>query len=462
MITIGYSTRKSNPSFISYLKESCGLKDIQVIEKVNPNGISLTKIYNEILDESQFDIVVLCHDDIYFEKNYWGKRLTEHFDKKDGWGILGVAGTTFYPSSGRWWEINSEMVGQVWHEHDGKKWLSEYNKPFGGRVIETVIVDGLFISLKKSKIQKRFNEEVEGFHFYDTTFCFDNFLSGVKIGTISNVNITHKSIGMTNEEWEKNRLKFINRFKENLPIKLKSNYPYLPINKNLPLVSVIVPIYNYGVMFEKCLNSIFESTYKNIEIIIVNDGSTDEYVLKKLESLDNHPNIKVLNQNNSGPSSARNNGIKNSNGEFILPLDSDDMIHPDYIKNCVSILKSNTNISPVYCDTHHYGEMQGIEQRPEWSMERLIQGPFIVNCSMFTKKAFDDCGGFDETLKGWEDYDFWIRMGLRGYIGKRIPKPLFYYFHHEKDGTVSTQANQNQQELYKKIMEKNFKHEVTN
>ena len=221
MITIGYSTRKSNPTFISYLKESCGLKDVQVIEKVNPNGISLTKIYNEILDESEFDIVVLCHDDIYFEKNYWGKRLTEHFEKKDGWGILGVAGTTFYPSSGRWWEINSEMVGQVWHEHNGKKWLSEYNKSFGGKVIETVIVDGLFISIKKSKIQKRFNEEVEGFHFYDTTFCLENFLSDVKIGTVSNVNITHKSIGMTNEEWEKNRLKFVENFKESLPIKLK-------------------------------------------------------------------------------------------------------------------------------------------------------------------------------------------------------------------------------------------------
>jgi GT2 family glycosyltransferase len=75
---------------------------------------------------------------------------------------------------------------------------------------------------------------------------------------------------------------------------------------------------------------------------------------------------------------------------------------------------------------------------------------------MFTKKAFDDCGGYDEDLIGWEDYDLWLRMMKNGYIGKRIPKPLFVYFHHENDGTVSTKANQNQQELYQNIMYKNF------
>jgi len=114
----------------------------------------------------------------------------------------------------------------------------------------------------------------------------------------------------------------------------------------------------------------------------------------------------------------------------------------------------------VYCDTNHVGEIMGLEKRPEWSLEQLKQGPFIVNCSMFTKEAFDECDGYDSELKGWEDYDLWIRMALRGYIGKRIPKPLFTYFHHEKDGTVSTEANVNQQELYNKIMLKNFQNDL--
>lgn len=456
MITVGYSTRNSNSFFSDLIKSTCGLKDVKVIEKVNDGEKSLTKVYNEILEESDTDIVVFCHDDILFEKPYWGKRLIEHFDKSEEYGILGVAGTKFLPENGRWWEIQGEMVGQVYHQHEGKKWLSEYNKPFGSKIIDTVVVDGLFIAVHKNRIKKNFDEDYEGFHFYDISFCFSNFKEGVKIGTISNIPLTHLSIGMTNQKWEENRIKFVEKNLSSLPAILPFQFPELKLNNNLPLVSVITPIYNYGVMFQKTLLSVFESTYTNLEVVIICDGSEDNYVLKKLDTLKNHPNFKVLYQKNSGPSEARNFGISESKGQFILPLDSDDMIYPDYIQSCVNILKKDDKISPVYCDTNHVGQIQGIEQRPEWSMNRLKQGPFIVNCSMFTRDAFELCGGYDKSLFGWEDYDLWIRMGLKGFKGKRIPKPLFVYFHHEKDGTVSTVANQNQEELYKKIIGKNF------
>jgi len=456
MITVGYSSKTTKPKFTEYLKETCGIKDVQVIEKVNPGIKSLSVVYNEIINEATNDIIILCHDDIIFEKSYWGKRVLDHFKKNPEYGILGVAGTMYYPKSGRWWEIQGEMVGQVYHQHNGKKWLSEYSKSFGDRIVDTIIVDGLFICVNKKNIKKQFDETVKGFHFYDTTFCMDNFLSEVKIGTISNVPITHLSIGITNNEWENNRKEFVKKFEKFLPLKLNSNYPITKLNDKNPLVSIIIPIYNYGVQFEKTLQSVFSSTYKNIEVIIINDGSTDNYVNLKLSSINDHSNIKILHQENKGPSSARNNGIANSKGEYILPLDSDDMILPEYIENCVNILKHNKNISPVYCDTVHIGQIQGTEKRPEWSMDRLVKGPFIVNCSMFTRESFDSCGGYDESLIGWEDYDLWLRMGLKGYVGKRIPKPLFIYFHHENDGTVSTRANQDMNGLHKKIIEKNF------
>jgi len=459
MITIGFSTRKIDPSFIEMLKKTSGMSDPEVIPFENNGEYSLTEAYNKILDQSSNDIVILCHDDIYFEKNYWAKRVIEHFEKKENYGIIGVAGTKYYPKSGMWWEVSSEMIGQVYHQHEGKKWLSQYNEPFGNKVIETVIVDGLFIAIHKKRIKKKFNEEVDGFHFYDTTFCFENYLSGVKIGTVSNIPITHLSIGMTNEKWEENRIKFSERFKDDLPQILKTDLPIFEINKNQPLVSVIMPVYNYGKMFQKSLESVFKSTYKNIELVIVNDGSTDDYVLNKLNTLKDHPNIKLINQNNSGPANARNTGIKNSTGDYILPLDSDDMISPDYIQTCVNIIKKDTDISPVYCDTNHAGEINGVEVRPEWSKERLLQGPFIVNCSMFSRKAYDSTNGYDETMNGWEDYDLWVQMMVNGYVGKRIPKPMFNYFHHEKDGTVSTKANKNPQELYNYIINKNLKPE---
>jgi hypothetical protein len=221
-ITVGYSTRKSNPEFIEYLKKSSGFKKIQVIEKVNNGEKSLSQVYNEILSESDNDIVVLCHDDIYFDSSSWYHKLLKHFEKTD-FGILGVAGTTYLPKSGRWWEDKKKMCGIVNHEHEGKKWESKYSEDLGKKVKETVIVDGLFIALSKSKIKHTFDESVEGFHFYDLNFCFPNHLDGVKVGVIFDVRITHKSIGITNQQWEENRIKFSEKYSNSLPSFIKKN-----------------------------------------------------------------------------------------------------------------------------------------------------------------------------------------------------------------------------------------------
>jgi len=201
MITVAYSTRKHNPEFIEYLKKSSGFKKLEVIEKVNNGEKSLAQVYNEVLSESKTDIVLFCHDDIYFETNSWYSKLLKHFEKSD-FGIIGMAGTTQMPSSGMWWENRKKMVGIVNHESDGKKWESKYSESFGNSIMETIVVDGLFIAVDKRKLKKNFNEEFKGFHFYDIPFCFENHIEGVKVGVITNIRITHKSIGQTNEQWE--------------------------------------------------------------------------------------------------------------------------------------------------------------------------------------------------------------------------------------------------------------------
>jgi hypothetical protein len=222
MITIGYSTRQSNPELQAYFAKSCGVKNVQVIEKVNPNGKSLTEVYNEILNESVNDIVVLCHDDIYFDTNNWGFKLLKHFEKSN-FGVLGMAGTTDLSETGQWWVTNKKqnMVGIVNHEHEGKKWESKYSSNAGNSIIETVIIDGLFIALDKKRIKKTFNENFKGFHFYDLTFSFENFNEGVKVGVITNIRVTHKSIGMTNDSWEINRKQFVDTYSDVLPAKVQ-------------------------------------------------------------------------------------------------------------------------------------------------------------------------------------------------------------------------------------------------
>jgi glycosyltransferase involved in cell wall biosynthesis len=219
MITVGYSTREHNPTFIEYLKKSSGFKKLEVIEKINNGEKSLAQVYNEILEEANTDIVILCHDDIYFEATGWYNKILKHFEKSD-FGIIGMAGSTSMPSSGQWWEDRKKMVGIVNHESGGKKWESKYSESFHNNVFETIIVDGLFMAINKKRIKSNFIEDFKGFHFYDIPFCFENYLQGVKVGVITNIRVTHKSIGQTNEQWEENRKLFAEKYKSNLPVKL--------------------------------------------------------------------------------------------------------------------------------------------------------------------------------------------------------------------------------------------------
>ena len=241
MITIGYSTREHNPKFIEYLKKSSGNKKIEVIEKINNGEKSLSEVYNEIIQESKTDIVVLCHDDIYFDTTSWYYKLKSHFETSD-YGILGVAGTTHMSETGMWWETNrrKNMIGIVNHESGGKKWTSKYSEEFNKSIRQTVIVDGLFIALSKSKIKHNFDEEFKGFHFYDIAFCFRNHLENVKVGVITNIRITHKSIGQTNEQWEQNRELFVEKYGKNLPNKV----PFDP-NRRLKILLSCISFRNF-------------------------------------------------------------------------------------------------------------------------------------------------------------------------------------------------------------------------
>ena len=458
MISVVFSTREDNPKHKEHILVTSGIyKDIEVIQYINNGEYSLTEIYNKALKETTNDIVVFCHDDIILETKNWGNKILNHFKRNPNYGIIGKAGTKYMPSSGRWWDYGmTEVVGQVYHQNEGKKWLSKYNESFGNKIEDTIIVDGLFFVVNKNNIVKDFDEDIKGFHFYEIDFCFNNFLNGVKVGVISDISVTHLSIGQTNQQWEDNRVQFVEKYVKNLPKIIPYNYNIKKVKDKEPLVSILMPIYNYGNRINQTLNSVFDQDYTNIEVILVDDGSTDEFVKMKLKQLENVDKIKVVYKENGGPSSARNEAFRHSKGEYILPLDSDDMILDGYIRSCVNILTKNKDISPVYCDTHHVGQSQGVEKRPEWSKERLLQGPFIVNCSMFHRESFEKVNGYDEEMFGWEDYDMWIRMMKEGYVGKRIPKPLFVYFHHEKDGTVSTEANKNHMELYQRIITKNF------
>lgn len=224
MLSIVYCTRNANPSYTEELKKSSGIgKYIEVIEIIN-NGVSLTSCYNRGLKQAKNDIVVFLHDDLLFNKTEnWGNKLLKHFEKSE-YGIIGVAGSQHMPVSGIWYENKNKMLGQVYHTHEGKTWLSKYSESLGKDIVDVITVDGLFFAVDKTKIKKEFDESFNGFHYYDVSFCFENYLAGVKIGVITDIKINHKSIGMTNEEWEKNRIQFAEKYKDNLPVNIKRTF----------------------------------------------------------------------------------------------------------------------------------------------------------------------------------------------------------------------------------------------
>jgi hypothetical protein len=190
----------------------------EILMYENDGEMSLTQVYNKGLKESVNDIVVFMHDDLILETSNMTPKIVKLFEKHSEYGIIGIAGTDKL-TSGMWWQNRENMFGVVGHIHEGKRHVNHYSKGVFNDVLkDVVIVDGLFFMVRKSLLKKEFNEQFEGFHFYDISFCVENQFEGVKIGLTTKFGVTHKSVGITNKQWEKNKLLFEALFKKRLPL----------------------------------------------------------------------------------------------------------------------------------------------------------------------------------------------------------------------------------------------------
>ncbi|MCI5223605.1 MAG: glycosyltransferase family 2 protein, partial [Candidatus Electrothrix sp. AR4] len=197
--------------------------------------------------------------------------------------------------------------------------------------------------------------------------------------------------------------------------------------KNSPKVSVIIPCYNHGQFVDEAIDSVLAQTCHDFEIIVVNDGSTDPLTIKHLRQL-NFPKTRVVHTDNQGLSSARNNGIKEARGKYILPLDADDRIGPTYLEQAVHLLDASQNLGIVYCKAQYFGDRNSEWQLPAYSLEEMLLNNVIFCTAFFRRADWKEAGGFDPAMVyGWEDYDFWLSLIERGRQVKRIPEILFYY-----------------------------------
>lgn len=208
----------ANNIFKNQIKNTVGCKhEIACYENYNQH--SLAEIYNEAIQtvSDNNTIIVTVHPDVIFRTNNWGKILLSKFNNSD-YGILGVAGTTFLSENGVWWNDFGKAYGIVEHTDGIKDWTTMFSKPIKG-IQPVVTIDGVFMAIDVEKIKYSFDESFGKYHFYDLNFCYPNYLDGVNIGVTTDIKILHKSVGQTNNEWEENRIKFVEKYKDLLPIK---------------------------------------------------------------------------------------------------------------------------------------------------------------------------------------------------------------------------------------------------
>ena len=196
-----------------------------------------------------------------------------------------------------------------------------------------------------------------------------------------------------------------------------------------PIISVIIPCYNQACFLEETLHSVIEQTVGFWECFIVNDGSTDETEIigKSWELKDKR--FKYLFKTNGGLSSARNFGISNATGTYILPLDADDRISNNYIETCYETFSNGTqNLKIVYGVTEFFGDRTGAPAWKEFSWSNLLKHNMIQCTAMFRKENWELIGGYDEKMKsGLEDWEFWIRLLDKNSKVIKLESAVFFY-----------------------------------
>lgn len=219
----------------------------------------------------------------------------------------------------------------------------------------------------------------------------------------------------------------------------------------MPKVSIIITCFNLGKYIKEAIDSVLIQTFQDFEIIIINDGSTDDETNSILESL-NHSKIRVFNINNQGLANARNYGIELAAGKYILPLDADDKIAHSYLEKAIAVLESNQNIGIVYCQAEVFDQENYKWDLPEYELSRMLVDNLIFCSAFFQRDDWKSVGGYKiSMIYGWEDYEFWLSIIELKRDVYRIPECLFFY-RKRIDSMASIMSREHLYYSYKEIV----------
>lgn len=219
---------------------------------------------------------------------------------------------------------------------------------------------------------------------------------------------------------------------------------------NNDLLSIIIPCYNDYLYVATAVNSALQQTWRNKEIIIVDDGSSAQ--TKKVLNGFLSNNIKLITQNNQGTSAARNNGIIKSNGKYILVLDADDYFEPEFAEKAIEVLISGSNIKMVTCFGRWFeSDKKSVVHKPAGGgIDKFMYQSAAFGSTLFKKKDWERIGGYDEKMKlGFEDWEFYIRLLKAGGVSYVLPEILFHY--RKTENSRNSLANTKKYEIWEYI-----------
>ena len=432
-VSVVISTRKIDDEYLKHVEKMFSHPKTQILVYENDGVSSLTEIYNDGLKDSIYDIVVFMHDDLIIETKCIGEKIIKLFDKNPEFGIIGIAGTTDLVN-GRWWEIKKSMVGEVYHENEGKRWLSKYSKEsYSDKLKDVVCVDGLFFMVHKNRIKDTFDQDFKGFHFYEIPFCLSNYTKGVKIGVTTKFNIVHKSVGQTNEQWEENKKQFEEKFKDVLPIRLTNNKTFdEKLNYNKDKIGVGIVTYDAQHRIVQSAPTV-PSWVKHF--VIVNDGTPyDENLYPKNAHIIQHEtNMSVGYAKNSAIQYLMDQGCEHI---FIMEDDvliKDENVFDQYIKT--SVLTGIKHLNYALQGPANRKGAQGFNTLEERAKQDVNGDPnprqvvtypdgvevalypnSVGSFSYYNREVIEKIGLFDKVYKNaWEHVDHTLEAFKNGF-----------------------------------------------
>lgn len=203
----------------------------------------------------------------------------------------------------------------------------------------------------------------------------------------------------------------------------------------MPAVSVIMPAYNVEAYIEESVRSVLDQTVADLELIIVNDGATDGTGAAARRACAGDRRAVIIEQANGGLSAARNTALRRSTAPIVALLDSDDLWMPTFLEEQLAILDRHPDVDIVTGNALNLGGLHDGEParphpdlRPQPDLNGILADEFsIFVMSLFRRRVYETIGGFDESLRTNEDYDFWLRAAIAGFRFERNGVPLGYY-----------------------------------